>query len=161
MKSNANAINLKAKIDVSKSIFKARRTLQKFAKAVYLEIGYRIVQRSPVGDPATWHPAYWPKGYIPGHFINNWQVGIDQIPKGTFSHIDPMGADSYARLQKLGRWQLGHTYYFVNNLPYAKALEEGHSGQAPMGIIGLTRKEFKQIVKDVQVNFVVNGGDQE
>ena len=154
---NPNAINLKAKVDVSKFIFKAKSTLQELARDVYLEIGYRIVYRSPVGDPRKWRPPRWPKGYVPGHFINNWQVGIDQVPVGIIGAVDPMGAGSYARLQKLGRWQIGHTYYFVNNLPYAKALEEGHSLQSPPGgMVELTRREFPQIVKDIQARYAAN-----
>jgi hypothetical protein len=30
------------------------------------------------------------------------------------------------------------TIYFTNNLPYAQALENGHSNQAPGGMVGLT-----------------------
>jgi hypothetical protein len=146
-----NSINLKARTDIYKFVEKAKGKVQKLTKEVLLEIGTKLVDRSPVGDPLTWQRPYWPKGYAPGHFINNWQVGIDQIPKGIIAGVDPTGSASKERLSHLGRWQVGHTYYFVNNLPYAKALEQGHSAQCPpSGMIGLTRLEFKQIVKDVE-----------
>jgi len=37
-------------------------------------------------------------------------------------------------------------YFLVNNVPYAQALEDGHSTQAPQGIYGLTALEFQQYV---------------
>lgn len=155
---DANSINLKAKESMFNFIFKAKSTVQELTKNVLLEIGYRLVQRSIVGNPALWKRQYWPKNYIPGHFINNWQVGVDVMPTGIIGQIDASGSGSYARLQKLGRWQVGHTYYFVNNLPYAALLESGlHSVQSvPMGIVGLTRSEFQQIVKDVQMMYGSN-----
>jgi hypothetical protein len=40
----------------------------------------------------------------------------------------------------------GHTIYIVNNLPYANALENGHSKQAPSGMVKVTLQEFPGIV---------------
>ena len=36
--------------------------------------------------------------------------------------------------------------FFTNNLPYAAALENGHSGQAPGGMVRVTVARFQQIV---------------
>lgn len=130
-----------------KFVTKSRNKIQNLTREVILEIGYRIVARSPVGNPATWKSAHWPKGYIPGHFINNWQLGIDAKPVGTIAAIDPTGSGSLARLSKMGRWPAGHTYFFVNNLPYANAIEFGWSKQAPRGIVKLLQLEFPAIVK--------------
>ena len=154
------SINLKAKADMFEFIFKAKSTVQELTKAVMIEIGTRIVNRSIVGNPKYWHPPRWPKNYHPGKFINNWQVGIDSIPNTRIQISDPSGAGSLERLSHLGRWQVGHTFYFVNNMPYARLLEHGmHSWRqralAPQGIIGMTRLEFKQIVQDVQINYAV------
>lgn len=148
-----NSINTKAVSDMFSFISKAKGTIQSVNKEALLEIGRRLIDRSPVGDPATWHPPYWPKGYIPGHFINNWQVGIDKIPEGIIDAIDPSGSGSLERLSHLGRWTIGHTYYFVNNLPYAAILESGlHSPQVgPAGMVGLTTTEFPEIVSQAEV----------
>ena len=40
----------------------------------------------------------------------------------------------------------GDVIYLVNNLPYAKRIEEGWSRQAPIGVVGLTVLEFQKIV---------------
>jgi hypothetical protein len=150
----SNSINLKAQADIFKFITKAKGVTQALTKEVLLEVGRRLVERSPIGNPPDWHPPYWPKGYVPGHFINNWQVGIDEKPKGIIAEIDGSGQGSLERLSHLGRWQVGHVFYFVNNLPYARALEEGHSYQAPFGMVGLVRKEFKQIVEQAQLKAI-------
>lgn len=41
----------------------------------------------------------------------------------------------------------GATFYFVNNLPYIGRLEDGHSGQAPYGMVTTTVLRFQSIVK--------------
>lgn len=145
--SNTRTINAKAKSDMFKFVDMTKSSIQKVNREVLLEIGRRLVVRSPVGDPTKWHPPYWPKGYIPGHFKNNWQVGIDKRPIGTIPGVDYSGAASIERMSHLGRWTVGHTYYFVNNLPYAYMLEMGHSTQCPPGgMVGLIKREFAQIV---------------
>ena len=42
----------------------------------------------------------------------------------------------------------GHVYYLMNNAPYANALENGHSMQAPAGVVGLTVAAWEIIVAD-------------
>lgn len=147
---STKGINAKAATDMFRFTEKAKGKIQRMTKEVLLEIGYRLVYRSPVGDPTTWNPAYWPKGYIPGHFKNNWQVGIDKRPNGIIPGVDATGSNSLERLSHLGRWQVGHVYYFVNNVRYAYALEMGWSPQSPPhGMVGLIRREYPQIVRQV------------
>jgi hypothetical protein len=148
-----SSINAKATSDMFKFISKAKGTIQAVNREVLLEIGRRLVHYSAIGNPLEWKTApYWPKGYVPGHFINNWQVGIDQKPRGVIPTIDASGVGSLERMSHLGRWTVGHTYYFANNLPYAALLETGtHSLQVgPMGMVGRVRLEFRQIVKEAE-----------
>ncbi len=145
----ANSINLAAQQAIFNFISKFKSTIQKVDTEIKLEIGRRLVDYSVVGNPPTWHPPYWPKGYTPGLFINNWQVGIDSMPVGVIDEEDASGEGSLLRLKKMGRWTAGHTHYFVNNLPYAALLESGmHSPQVgPQGMVGRVRLEFQDIVK--------------
>jgi hypothetical protein len=154
-------INAKAATDMMNFIFKSKANIQAVDKEVKLEIGRRLVDYSIVGNPMLWHPPYWPKDYNPGRFINNWQVGIDEMPVGTIGEIDASGEGSLARLKKLGRWTAGHTHYFVNNLVYAALLESGtHSSQVgPQGMVGRVTVEFPQIVRDA-VNKVARSGSK-
>lgn len=41
---------------------------------------------------------------------------------------------------------LGERVFISNNLPYAEAIEDGHSKQAPMGMVKVTIAEFDSIV---------------
>lgn len=149
--SKARSINLKARTDILRWNTRAKSKIQLFTKEVLLEVGRRLVDYSPVGDPTTWHPPRWPKGYIPGHFKNNWQVGKDFRPTGIIAGSDYSGGASMDRLKKLGRWTVGHTYYFTNNLPYAYRLEMGWSPQAaPHGIVGRVRREYHSIARMVE-----------
>lgn len=144
------SINAKARATIFKFAEKSKRRIHEMTRWTLIEIGRRLVMRSVVGNPMLWHPPVWPKGYHPGRFINNWQVGIDQMPSGTIPTVDPSGKGSIERMKKVGRWPAGHSFYFANNLPYAYALESGlHSTQQPIpqGIVGLTKSEFPVIVK--------------
>lgn len=128
----------------------SRSAMQAINREVVLEIGRRLVDYSPIGNPPEWKKPHWPKGYIPGHFINNWQLGIDEIPDGIIQEIDGSGQGSLQRLSKVGRWTVGHEYYFVNNLPYAEVLESGTWSHqvGPLGMVGRIEAEFGQIVQD-------------
>jgi hypothetical protein len=149
--SKTKAINAKAVSDMMKFTEKAKGKVQMLTKEVLLEIGRRLVDRSPIGFPPSWKESYWPKNYHPGHFIHNWQVGVDKKPVGIIQGFDPSGRSSLERLSHLGRWQVGHTYFFTNNVPYAYQLETGWSPQCPPGgMIGLIKREFPQIVREVE-----------
>lgn len=146
-----SSINAKAVSDMFKFTEKAKSKIQEATKEIMLEIGRRLVYRSPIGNPAIWKDVRWPKGYEPGHFVNNWQVGRDFVPIGVIVGSDPTGLKSLERISHLGRWQYGHVYYFVNNVPYAFVLENGHSSQAPFGIVRITVKEYQQIALQAAV----------
>jgi hypothetical protein len=137
---------------------KSRGAMQDVTKMVLIETYDRLLYRSPVGNPTTWkqQPPYT-KGYLPGHFINNWQLGVDVVPTNEIPGSDPSGNASRRRMrQAIPRWPLGHVYYFVNNAPYASALENGHSAQCPPGgMVGLTRLEFQSIVADCERRYAL------
>lgn len=80
----------------------------------------RIIERTPVGNPALWHPPVYPKGYTPGSLRAAW------------------------KLEKLG-----DTYYITNDLPYAYRVETGYSTQAPAGMMRVSVIEFNKILEEV------------
>lgn len=131
--------------------------LQEMTKMILLEIGIRIVNRSPVGDPPSWkkQPPWLPKNYLPGTFKNNWQLTVDTPGSDIFLTADPSGNLSITRIAlAIPRWPVGHQYFFSNNLPYAQALENGWSRQAPpAGIVALTTVEFQSIVEEIELRY--------
>jgi len=89
-----------------------------------------------------------------GRFRASWRIGINRVDLS----VEPERADS---LNIRSRFALqsapapsggliqtakfGDTIHLSNNLPYAQALEHGHSKQAPQGVLGRT---FDQIILD-------------
>lgn len=100
-------------------------------RRVVLEIGSRLIYRSPVDT---------------GRFRANWFY--------SFNALDPtatqgVGATTVNGIEDVPARAVGGVHYIQNNLPYAMALERGHSPQAPGGMVGITVAEFDGIVDRV------------
>lgn len=133
--------------------------LQEFAKKakgnaddvvgrVVIGLAARIDIRSPVGDPTLWkRPA--PPGYVGGAFRGNWQLGIGVVPAGETGRVDPSGGETQGEIvASVPAQAAGPVYYIVNNRPYAQALEDGHSSQAPNGMVGLAVLDYPGLVAE-------------
>ena len=134
--------------DIAKFVEKCGVRSDLAVRKIVMDVGNSVIEKSPVGDPSLWaSPA--PKGYTGGHFRANWQLNEGSVPTGEVDAIDEDGADTMARaLTRLPNQAAGKVFYWGNNLPYAQALEDGHSKQAPMGMVSLTRREFMTYVRD-------------
>ena len=118
-------------------------------RGVVIEIGNRLVQRSPVGDPNNWESPP-PPGYAGGRFRGNWQYRFGNPENGESERIDPSGRATIDAIKTgVTLAKVAGVHWISNNLPYAERLENGWSGQAPQGIVGLTEIEFPQIVREV------------
>jgi len=135
-------------LDISKFVAKAKGNVSQVVRGVVMEVGKRIVDRSPVGDGSLWkNPP--PKGYTGGRFRANWQYGFSQAPSGELSDVDKSGQVSIARIVSgVGGAPVAGVHYLANNLPYAMRLETGWSKQAPGGMVGLVVAEFAGIVDE-------------
>jgi len=112
------------------------------------ELSKRIIMRTPVGNSSIWKTKYPPKGYVGGRLRGNWQMGINSRPSGTLKATDKSGGSTVSKVQRgLGSLKIGRKFYLYNNLPYAHAVEFGHSKQAPKGMMRVSVKEWKNIVK--------------
>lgn len=108
----------------------------------------RIVERSPVGNPALWkHPA--PKGYIGGAFRANTIVSIGSpIYEFNENDIDKNGGPTIAKgARSISGLEPFTVVYITNSAPYAVRLENGWSSQAPMGIFGNAFNEVSEAYK--------------
>jgi hypothetical protein len=113
---------------------------------VVVKIAQRLDERSPVGDASYWKSKP-PKGYVGGRFRGNWQLGVGSIPVGETGRVDPAGeATLGAIIAEIPTEAAGKVFFLANNVPYAQPLEDGHSRQAPAGVVGLTVTEFRPIV---------------
>ncbi|WP_336654248.1 hypothetical protein [Leclercia adecarboxylata] len=92
-----------------------------------------------------------PEGYVGGRFKNNWYVGFDSQPTQSNDTPDASGQGSNSRgMAVLEVFRVGQvsSIYFTNNLPYAAALENGHSCQAPGGMVGITALDAAQMFRE-------------
>ena len=135
--------------DVKKWTIKCASNSDQAVRKTVLRVVDSIVERSPVGNPDLWqNPDNKPDGYVGGHFRANWQLGIGSLPTGEVEGVDPSGAATKAKAEAaIPAKAAGHVYYFCNNLPYAIPLEEGHSTQAPYGMVGLTAVRFTEFAE--------------
>lgn len=107
---------------------KAQQSVRKIALGIFAN----VVTSSPVDT---------------GRFRGNWQVGLSSKAEGTLAVEQKDPSLVVAREgSKLNEAELGTTIFISNNLPYANALEYGHSQQAPNGMVRTTFAALDQIV---------------
>lgn len=119
----------------------------RLVRAVIIDVAEELVDRSPVGDPDSWNsPA--PKNYKPGHFKANWHHKQGSADSSIRDTVDVTGDVSMNQIRSsaLNASKPADTHFLYNNVPYAMALENGHSDQAPNGMVALTVLDFPGIV---------------
>ena len=112
----------------------------------------RLINATTPGNPTRWeNPRSAPQGYVGGAARGNWQIGIGSPPRNETGQIDPGGSATIeAGSGTLDRYKLGPKIFIVNNRPYIKRLNDGHSQAIPVGFVqksiqagGETIKRFK------------------
>ncbi|KIC12861.1 hypothetical protein RA19_00180 [Leisingera sp. ANG-M1] len=85
----------------------------------------------------------------------NWQVAIGSVPDGVLTLEDKSGSATISAADaSAAGLKAGDVIYLANNLPYIQRLEDGYSGQAPAGMVGLTVQQFQQIAAQVSFELV-------
>lgn len=76
----------------------------------------------------------------------NWQVTLDEPAGGTLEATDPSGGGTIAGgAATIGAVEPYGSIWITNNLPYIEELEDGHSDQAPNGMLAVTLAELRSI----------------
>ena len=133
-------------LDLRRFVQRAGANAAAVERKVVLDVGTRIVEKTPVGDPSRWSmPA--PAGYVGGRARGAWQYaqgGPVAVEPGT---IDGSGQASINRIAAGVAGASGADHYITNSVPYIRRLEyDGWSGQAPEGMVRITIEEYQQIV---------------
>lgn len=117
-------------------------------KEVVTELHAEVDRRSPVGNPSLWKGSA-PFGYVGGHFRANNQYKFGSVPESEIPGVDASGANSTAAARSLiAAAPVVGVHYIANNVPYARALEEGHSQvQAPQGVYRLALQSVANKLK--------------
>lgn len=116
---------------------KALAKLELAFRKISLDAFSRVVQMSPVDT---------------GRFRGNWQVSIGAISSDQISEsfVDPSGTSVISAIgTAIAELKVGDSIYLTNNLPYARRLEYGWSGQAPNGMVRIVAAQFQPIVDKV------------
>ncbi len=112
---------------------KTQGKLSKASRAIALQMGDRVIKRSPVDT---------------GRFRGNWNSSINSVDYS----IDSASAGALNPV--VSKLKIGDTFNFTNNLPYAERLEFGAwSDQAPQGMVRITIAEFSQVA-DAQIKLI-------
>jgi hypothetical protein len=119
-------------LQIGRFVEKAKENADLVVRKIALDVFGRVIAKSPVDT---------------GRFKSNWLCAVGSIPEGTTVAIDISSAITRMERAALGA-KAGDVVYLVNNLPYARRLEYGHSKQAPGGMVRLTVAEFGAIVND-------------
>lgn len=119
-------------LDIDRFVKKAKGNLDLVVRKVALDLFKRVIMKSPVDT---------------GRFKGNWQVAIGAMPGGTLEVNDKDGTATISRVTAATlNLKAGDVINLVNNLPYARALEYGHSKQAPAGMVRLSVMEYGAVV---------------
>lgn len=134
-------------LDLRRLIEKTKGRAEEVSRKRVLAVGASLVLKSPVGDPSLWKEKP-PPGYVGGRFRANWQHGMNVPQSGVTNAVDASGNETISALgARISSADPFGVHFIVNNLPYARALEYGHSSQAPAGMVGVTVAEFNKYVE--------------
>lgn len=120
-------------VSLDKLAAKAGQDIEKVGRTATFQLFNAVQLRSPVDT---------------GRFRGNWQFGKDTIPAGALSRLDATGTLAQQEALRALSSPLGGVTYFVNNLPYARRLENGYSQQAPIGMVRISVREFSKYVRE-------------
>lgn len=137
-------------LDINRFIEKAGTEIpDRIVRKVVIDMGTRVVYRTPVGDPKLWAPTTpVPPGYVGGTLRAGWHYShgatLSRQPVGP----DDDGAATIAAIMAaIPANPAGKVHFLQNNVPYGEVIEfQGHSRQAPAGMVRVTVLEFEQIV---------------
>lgn len=122
-------------LDLQRFAAKAKANVDQVVQQVTISVSDSLITKSPVDT---------------GRFRANWQVGQGAIDAATTDGKDKEGELTKDRLAaEIQAIPAGGVTYISNSLPYAQALEYGHSqAQAPNGMVRVTAAEFQKYVDD-------------
>lgn len=114
---------------------KVEQRVAQVTRWVALEALRRAVLKSPVDT---------------GRFRGNWQTAVSVRPDGTLDVLDPSGSATLAEgSRNISQLQPYEVVYLSNNVEYAAALEDGHSQQAPQGVVAVTVAELQAFFNNI------------
>ena len=125
-------------LDLRKIARQRKQSLRKVYQGTMFSMAARVIDMSPVDE---------------GTFRGNWFTGVGFEDYSTDLETNTI-TDSINRLiAGVNGLDITENFYFMNNLPYAKDLEDGSSKQAPVGMVKVVINDFEQIASQNIMKF--------
>ena len=120
-------------LDLSAFANKGEKKMSIIARKVFIDISTDIIKKSPVDT---------------SRFRSNWMPEINKFSTETTENTESESATIARVVNKTNSFKLGNMMSLSNNLPYAMALEFGHSQkQAPSGMVRVSFAKAQRWVK--------------
>lgn len=135
--------------DIGKFVNKVDKNASIIFRVSAFNVFADIITGSIVGNPSIWvsKPR---KGYTGGSYRMNWQTSIGSAASGELDGTDKNDTIAGARAAgATNKARLGQRIYLVNNLPYAKGIEDGTASTRGTGKVRMAALKWNQIVKEV------------
>lgn len=128
--------------DLKNIIVKNEKLTEKQLRAGMFDAANTVILGSPVGAPELWQqPA--PDYYRAGSYRSAHRISINRITTGD-NGIESQGSTMMRLDGEMANFKIGETLFMTNPLPYATAIEYGHSSQA---VDGVYRPAVKRLIK--------------
>lgn len=120
--------------DLKNIIIENKNLIERQLRAGMFDAANTVILGSPVGNPTTWkNPNSAPAGYVGGSYRSAHRISINKITRDD-NGIESQGSTMMRLDGELARFKIGETLFMTNPLPYAVAIEYGHSSQAADGV---------------------------
>ena len=130
--------------DLKNIIIKNEKLTEKQLRAGMFDAANVIVEGSPVGNKSLWkNPNGGPNPYVGGSYRSNHRISINKITSFE-KDITSEGGVLMELQADIAEFKIGETLFMTNPLPYATAIEYGHSSQAADGVY---RPAVKRLIK--------------
>ena len=121
--------------DMKRATLNINLKSEKVVRSVALQLFGAIIKDTPVDT---------------GRLRSNWQTNIGAPSNGTITAFDKNGTLAVGLLKtEVGFYKIGEKIFLTNNLPYASAIEDGHSKQRPNGMVKTNVARFQAVVDQI------------
>lgn len=134
-------------LQLGKFAEKAGDNARQVIRKVTTDVLTNVVYRTPVGNPSLWKSKP-PAGYVGGRARANWNVSFGSPSFAVSFRVDAQGYNTIqAGTNTINRAYGDNPIFIMNSVPYIRELEyEGHSKQAPAGMVRITVTQFQTFV---------------
>jgi len=132
-------------LDLTRATRNLSKNNERVVRGTWLGLVGRIIKSTPVANVSLWeNPDF---GYVGGSLRGGWNVSIGAPDFTETGIIDTNGRGTQAKASAaMDGYRVGNPLYLTNPLPYAVAVENGWSSQAPVGMLRVNLAQTQSIL---------------